>query len=348
MKRASERITLGDVAKNADVSLATASRVLNGKPHVRADVRERVLGAARDLGYASAPKVLALLVPDSENPFFLNLRPSFQEILEGAGYHLVIASSDGNPERELALVEHFRRTGISGAFYISEGNGSPLSSSSDVTFPIIVLDRQVKGSSHDYVGVDNRLGSYLAVAHLARLGHTKLGHIVGLQGTSTALERRAGFLDAVGEHQLETCSDWRWEGNYLYASGTRAAESFLELTPSQRPTAVFASNDLMALAFIAALHDAGVGVPSEVSVLGFDDINYAAWARPTLTTVGQPSREIALEATQLMLERISEIPKGEEVRTRQPRSVVLEPTLIERGSTASPPENQTNQKGRNR
>lgn len=329
------RIKLDDIALYAAVSPATVSRVLNGKPGVRDDVRSRVLRAAQELGYVTTPKVLGLIVPDSENPFFLNLRPAFQEVMEGAGYHLVIASTDSHPERELRLVEYFRRTGVSGVFYIAEDKGSPvLSQLDEVHLPVVVLDRQVGSGRHDFVGVDNRGGATQAVSFLADLGHKNIAFLGGLQGTSTALERRAGFLDAAQELDLRREAEWTWDGDFRFESGVRAAEAFLELERSLRPTAIFAANDLMAIGLLTRLQEASIRVPDDVSIVGFDDISYAAWCYPRLTTIEQPSRRIAFEAGRFMLERIADRESTE--GGRPPHAVYLEPRLLQRNSTAPP------------
>lgn len=329
------QVTLAEVAKHAAVSVATASRALNGKPNVSRNVRSRVLASAKELGYTTGPKVLALLVPDSENPFFLNLRLCFQNALERAGYHLVIATSDGGATREHELIEFLRRTGVSGVFYIAKGNSLPFQSNEKSPFAVVVLDRQIKAGRFDFVGVDNRGGAKLAVSHLAELGHHTVGFVAGRIGTSTALERRAGFLDGINEYGLETSAEWRWDGDFLFDSGSRAGEQFAQLPKGQRPTAVFASNDLMALGFIRSLQDNSIQVPMDVSVVGFDDIGYGTWIRPSLTTIGQPSHRIAVEAMNLMLERISEQSVNSEGPKRPPRSITLDPELIDRDSTAN-------------
>jgi DNA-binding LacI/PurR family transcriptional regulator len=332
------RVTLRDVALYAAVSTATASRVLNGKPNVRSDVRDKVLAAAKELGYGVSvrPKFLALLVPDSENPFFANLRPPFQEVLEQTGYHVLIASSEEHPERELKLIDHFRRSGVAGLFYIAGANAKSSFHLRDSGLPIVVLDRRLTDVKFDFVGIDNPAGVNLILDHLGELGHRSIGFIRGLEGTSGATERERQLNDQLVPRDLELRPEWIWEGDFSFECGKVAAKSFLAL--ESRPTAVFACNDLSALGFIAAVQREGLRVPADVSVIGFDDVQYAAWAHPALSTIAQPNRRIAFEASRLMLDLTGDRHQGamREDGDRPPHYVQLEPRLMARESTAPP------------
>ena len=333
-----DRVTLNDVALYAAVSTATASRVLNGKPNVRDEVRDKVLAAAGELGYGvgATPKVFALLVPDSENPFFANLRPPFQEVLENTGYHVLIASSEERPERELKLIDHFHRSGVAGLFYIAGSGPKPSHHLRDSGLPIVVLDRKLPNVKFDFVGVDNPAGVNLILDHLTDLGHRSIGFVKGLTGTSGAAEREQELKAQLGERGLKLRDEWVWSGDYSFECGKLAARSFLAL--NARPTAVFACNNLSALGFTAEVQREGVRVPQDVSVIGFDDVQYSAWSLPSLSTIAQPSRRIAFEASRLMLDLTGDQHQRamREGGDRPPHSVQLEPRLIARESTAPP------------
>lgn len=333
-----DRVTLNDVALYAAVSTATVSRVLNGKPNVRDDVRDKVLEAAGELGYGVnvTPKFFALLVPDSENPVFANLRPPFQEVLEKTGYHVLIASSEEHPERELKLIDHFRRSGVAGLFYIAGANAKSNVHLRDSGLPIVVVDRKLAEARFDFVGVDNHAGVDLVIDHLTELGHRAIGFIRGLKGTSVAAEREQRVHEQLEARGVELPPEWVWDGDFSFNCGRLAAKDFLAL--EARPTAVFACNDLSALGFMAEVQREGVRVPQDVSVIGFDDVQYASWSLPSLSTIAQPSRRIAFEASRLMLDLTGDQHQHAmwEGNNRPSHSVQLEPRLLARQSTAAP------------
>ena len=334
MKRAQP--TIYDVARLAGVSTATVSRALNGTGQIAPATRSAIDAAVEELGYrpnriarslvTKSTQTIALLLPDITNPFYAALVAGIQDELLSEGQTMLLGTTGGDPEREERYLSLLRAKQVDGALvdglvlppgriarFVAEG------------FPIVCLDRDVDSTSVPLVQVDNRLGARLAIRHLLELGHRRIAHVAGAPELGISAEREAGYHEeleaggvARGEHLVAT-------GSFTEEGGYRAVRSLLE----SRPTAVFAANDLSAVGVIMALGEAGLQVPADVSVVGFDDLRLSAYTSPPLTTVHQPAREIAQRATRLLLELTHGRPVGE-------LRHLLEPRLVVRSSSAAP------------
>ncbi|HTZ87847.1 MAG TPA: LacI family DNA-binding transcriptional regulator [Solirubrobacteraceae bacterium] len=330
---------LDEIAKRANVSPSTVSRVINNRVNVSIKTRERVLTAMRELDVGLASKgLVALIIPDGTNPFFTSLGFVFQEIFDKVGLQVVTASSEGRADRELALVNKFKGLGLRGLIYISAGQPSPtiLQAVASDNVPVVVFDRHVEGVNLDYVAVNNKSGIQGAVDYLVSLGHSRIGHLKGLAGARNAADRVASFEEALATNQLDVNPDWLWEGNYRFGSGRECAERLLAFDPQERPSAVFCANDAMAIGLIQRLKQEGWVIPRDLSVIGFDGIDAGDWIYPRLTTIEQPVHSLAWEATQCLMERI----RGLELDPRYtatPKFREIQPLLIPRESVGPPP-----------
>ena len=325
------------IAQKAGVSLATVSRVLNNQPNVSEKTRERVLATLREL---SPPRrqtlLIGLILPDTANQFFTEMAFELDRECERRGASLVIASSDGRADRELNLLDRFISLGVDGLLFISSGTGQSevllRTIASDDMPPIIAFDRGLGGL--DRVTVDSRRGTEQAVDHLVAYGHTKIGYLKGQSNTETAIERFESFQIAMTKNQLVIIDDWVFEGDYRPESGRHCAEALLALDWTQRPTAFLAANDLMAIALMQRLQEAGWKLPQDLSIIGFDDIPAASWVHPRLTTIAQPIARLVREAMNLLTQRIAQVTQGYSVN--DPRVVIIEPELTPRSSVDSP------------
>jgi LacI family transcriptional regulator len=331
------RVTYKDIADLASVSPATVCRVIHHHPNVKSETRERVLRALRHSGYGIASKdLIGLIIPDASIPYFTNLGFVFQEQLDKLGAHVIMASSEGRADRELALVNQFKGLGLKGLVYITGGepNDTVLQALADENVPVIVFDRRVQAGNLDFVAVDSCEGMLRAVDYLVTLGHERIGHLKGQPATRTAKDRYEAFHDAMGRNRLEVDKRWVWEGDYRFASGRACAEMLLH-GGRALPTAIVAANDAMAIGLMQRLQQEGWVLPRDLSIVGFDNIEISAWVYPSLTTVEQPVRELAYHAIGALMKRI----RHHELHPHEPLEPTLrtiEPMLIPRGSTAPP------------
>ncbi len=323
------RVTIRDVAAAAGGQPSTVSRVLREGTAWPSDTRDRVVGAAERLGYR--PNLLAralsttrapvapLLVPDVANAFFPQVALGAEEAARAAGYALLLCNTQSDPVLERAYLESLVPFQVPFAILVPSAESADLIREFASACRFVVVDRTIAGIDLPSVTVDNRLGARLATEHLLALGHHRIACVSGPPDASTARHRVEGYRDAVRAAGLDEVV---LEGGFDTEDGTRAAERFLRLAP--RPTGIVAANDLCALAIVRVLEDEGVHVPHDVSVVGFDDLAFAALVRPALTTVHQPARRMGSAAVEMAIAGMAGEPAG---------SVLLAPSLVVREST---------------
>lgn len=326
--------TIRDVAAAANVHASTVSRILSAPSREATPTRERVLAAATELGYrpnllaralsANSAPIVPLLVPDVANWFFAEVARGAEDAARAAGYSLVLCNTEGEQQREREYLESLVALRVPFAIVApnAETSGQALRTFASQC-PVVAIDRLVDGLPLPSVTVDNHLGGRLATEHLLDLGHRAVACIAGPDGASTARERLRGYgetMDAAGAERIVI------EGGFTTDDGLRAARLFAELPA--RPTAVVAANDLCAIAFIHEAERLGVRVPGDVSVVGFDDLVFASYWRPTLTSVHQPARELGSLAIEVALRS---------VRLGRDTHLSLEPRLVVRDSTGPVP-----------
>lgn len=329
--------TIYDVARRAGVSPATVSRVLNGNHRVSPELRQRVLEAARALNYApnysarslssQRTATLGLLLPDIANPFFAEIARGVEDAAAEAGYTLLIGSTDGDPLREQHYVASLQAGRVDGILFAGANLGAPLLEGWLVRGVAVgLVDRLVDEDDVpvDAVLTDNVEGGALAVRHLLNLGHTRLAVVTGPQRVRTARDRLVGAHQAAAERGVSLDPDLIIEGNFKESGGYQAAR--ILFSRPNPPTAIFAQNDMMALGVLRYLEEAGIRVPDEVALIGFDDIAFAALSRPALTTIAQPKYEMGRLAAQLLVERLADSQQA-------PRRLVLQPRLVLRQTT---------------
>ena len=330
-------VTIADVAERSGVSTATVSRVLSGAAPARDTTRERVLAAARELDYRpsgiaralkrSETRTIGLLITDIGNPFFPQIVRAVEDEAHRRGYGVVLCNAADDPERELAYLDVLLERRVDGLIVASarttRRHAARLAS---VPMPVVLVNAEGPAGSLPRIAVAHRRGARLAAEHLLALGHRRLGHITAPTSLAGAARLRlAGVIDALRSAGLDATELAVSAGDELVEGGARAMEELLATRPDV--TGIVCYNDLTAVGALRSARAAGLRVPEDVSIVGFDDIELAAWTDPPLTTVRQPTDVLGRWA----VERLTEPPAAS-----ANRRVTLEPTLVVRGSTTPP------------
>lgn len=326
--------TIRDVAAAAGVSPATVSRVLNERVEVATDLRERVIAAVTELGYRPngparslrkrATTVLGIIITDVQNPFFTSMVRGIEDAAQRAGYSVVLANSDEDQDKqqrylEVAAAEQLAGVVLAPAHQSTRGLDVVVGQG----IPVVTVDRRLRGAAVDSVLVNNHKAARDATEHLIERGRRRVGFVAGLLDTTTGARRLAGYKAALKhagiplDEKLIAEADFRLEGGY---------EATKKLLERARPDAVFASNNLMTIGALQAIAEAGVAIPDDVAVVGFDDISWATALRPPLTAVRQPTYEIGQRAAELLLDRVRGDPAPR-------RNIVFHAELVVRGSS---------------
>jgi LacI family transcriptional regulator len=333
-----EPVTIYEVAREAGVSTATVSRVINDRRHVRAATRERVEAAMRDLGYVAnrqarglaggRSRVIGLLVYELGPSYFNQLIRGIDAATAQIGYDLMLYTTHARREMEAQHAAELASGPADGLIFVLAvdiENYVDRLRRQQVPFVLLDQDRDILGST--VVTASNRRGAKDAIDHLIALGHRRIGFITGTPGTSSAHERLAGYRDALFEADLPFDQALVVKGDFLELQGFRATQELLAL--DTRPTAIFTSADTAAFGAIRAVRAAGLRVPEDISIVGFDDIPEASLVAPPLTTVRQPLQEMGATAVRL-LRRLMDEPEA------TPRRTELLTELVVRESSAPP------------
>ncbi len=306
--------TIYDVARVAEVSPATVSRVLNGKQTVDAELAQRVRDAARELEYRpnavarnlrrSRTSLWAVIISDINNPFFTAVVRGVEDLAQRAQYSVVLCNSDENPDKEASYISAILAEQMAGVIISPTHRSTQVGRLLAAGVPVVAIDREVDDADVDTVLVDNEHGARLATTHLIEQGCQRIACITGPRQVSTASQRLRGYraaLRAAG-HPVDTAlirhADFREAGGH-------AAMADL-LQRDTRPDAVFAGNNLMTVGALECLAGRGVRVPEEIAVVGFDDLPWAASIRPPLSTITQPTYGLGRTAADLLLARIGQ------------------------------------------
>ena len=335
--------TLRDVAIAARVHPATASRALNPETRilVSEDTAQRVAEAAAALGYRPNPVARSLrtrrshtvgvLIPDLNNPLFPPIVRGLEDRLASAGYVALLGNTDGDSGKEQIIFEQMRARHVDGFALATAHLRNPvLAEAATADIPTVLMNRLAPDYSFSSVSVDNEQGLRMAVAHLAALGHTRIAHIAGPQQVSTGVSRRRGFFEGMKACGLEVNESLIVSAaGYTVEEGTRCCRELLGR--ADRFTAIAAANDMQAIGCYAALDEAGLRCPEDLSLVGFNDMPFVDRLRPPLTTVRFPHYQLGTEAAQLLLERVTSHDSPVKI-------LYLAPELVVRGSTAPPAE----------
>ena len=313
--------------------------MINGSRYVSPELTQRVRDAADELGYTPngtarslrlrRTQTVGIIVPDV-TPFFVELARVIEDEGFAAGYTTILGNADGHPEREGRYLETLIAKQVDGLILAStlHDTGELTSLFEGTRTPVVVVDRELELAGVDVVLADNMGGGFAATRHLLGLGHTRIGCITGPSDLLPSAQRVAGYRQALAEAGIEPEPGWIARGDFQYAGGRRGAAELLDTRSGL--TAIFASNDLMALGALGELAARRLRIPQEMSLCGFDDVFPAAIVSPSLTTVRQPLRELGQAAVEILLARIAGEAPADRVRHLFPTSLVV------RDSTAPP------------
>ena len=327
-------ITIKDIAKLAGVSYATVSRALNDHPEVSLKTKERILSIAQEHGYSpneiarglvkQSTNTLGLLVPDISNPFFPEVAKGVEEKAMSNDYHIFLCNTDWDSKKEVDYISMLRDKRVGGIII------APTSIETykkvkelNLNVPVVFIGSRSDEKEINYVVIDNEKAGFIAAEYLIGLGFDKVAYLCGSENSVSNKDRLAGYERAIKAHGLDIWI-YNMEGSsFRRESGYKAASEAIK--SGSLPQALICANDIVALSAIEAFENNGYEVPEDISVIGFDDIPYAALHKINLTTVAQPKYEIGSLAAQIILDKIgSRSGKGEKI--------ILEPTLVIRGT----------------
>lgn len=308
-------ITIIDVARESGVSYGTVSRVINNSPNVKQETRERVKNVIERMGFvgnrnarslvSGRTQVIGLLIPDLGTAYIGDIIRGVDTELEAAQYNLMLYTTHRRETKEAGYINSLIQNGVDGLILILPRNpANYLDRLRSLKFPYVLVDHQGIDDQGPAVGATNFQGAFDATTYLIGLGHKKIALITGSMDLGCSQERLAGYKAALNQHAIPIKKEWIIEGDFEQTTGYKSAK-FLMSNPD-RPTAIFASNDMMAFGVMNAVRDTGLKIPGDISVIGFDDIFQAGQTMPGLTTVHQPLEKMGREATRILIEMMRE------------------------------------------
>ncbi len=331
--------TIRDVARRAGVSTSTVSRVLNDTCPVQEDKRLLVLEASRALGYTPNPVArsllgkktggLGVLLPFVGAEFFSEFLTGLDQGAQENGFFLVVSTSHRHLDEFDAAMQVMEKRVDGMIIMAPELNAHEAESIAKAESPVVFVNTYVEGHPFDVINFDNYGGAYAVTRHLLDLGHRRIALIKGPVNARDAQERTRGYRAAMGEAGIIDTARLEFPGDYTQEAGYEAARVLLRATP--RPTSIVAANDYCAIGTMHALHEAGIAMPEEMAVAGFDGIVSTRYTQPPLTSVHVPMREIGIRAINRLVDRIEGVKRDE-----GPERHVVPVELIARKSTAWP------------
>lgn len=322
------------VAKQAGVSVATVSRVLNGQNTVSVKTRMKVEEAIKKLNYepsllgrnlrTSESRLFLILIPTISNPFYLEIIKGIEQVAISQNYNILLCETDSNPEKENIYFDLVRKKMADGIITMDPAVNVETLKKLAENYAVIQCSEYEECTGIPYVTIDNEEASYRAVKHLIQIGHHKIALMNADEKYLFARQRKMGYKRALEENGITLRNEYIISASNLgFENGQYAMKKILNL--QDRPTAVFAVSDLIAIGALKEINAAGLHVPNDIAVVGFDKIDFSNMTNPTLTTIAQPMRKMGNVAARMLIEKI----KGEEVE-----SIILDHELVIRESTS--------------
>lgn len=332
---------LQDVATAAKVSKTTVSRYLNGSLDLPPRTAEAIDVAIRQLNYVPNPHArrlslgrsdtIALVVPEISTPFFATFVAAVEAEADRRGLSLALHATLNRPDREMSYLDHIRHGHADGLIFITNHAGhAGLAQKINANGRCVVVDEDVAGTNVPKLFCDNEGGGYLAGCHLARAGHRHVLFVGGVDQMISGARRHAGFLRGMHEIAGDAARIERISGAYTFEAGREAARAFVARPAADRPTAIFATSDELVIGLYEILREAGLSIPRDVSVVGFDDVGPLHLFAPAVTAVRQPVWDLGKRALQLLLDTDAD------EQGKLSEEELLPVTLIERASVAPP------------
>lgn len=331
-------VTIYDVAREAGVSMATVSRVVNNNPNVKPQTRKKVFEAIERLGYrpnavarglaSKKTTTVGVVIPDISNANFAEVARGVEDIANMYHYNIILCNADKRKEKEIRVINTLLEKQVDGLLFMGGTvTDEHLQAFQTANVPIVLCGTTDEKGQMPAVDIDHERAAYDAVKLLIQQGHRKIGMISGtLQDPNNGFARYQGYKKALEDAGIPFSEDLVRIGNYRYESGVEAMKYFLQL--SERPTAIFAATDEMAIGAIHAIQDEGMTVPGDISVISVDNSRMASMVRPMLTTVAQPMYDIGAVSMRLLTKLMNK----ENVDMSK---IVLPHELIQRKSVAA-------------
>lgn len=330
-KNQTSRATIIDVAAKAGVSFGTVSRVINNDIHVKKETRARVLNAMERLGFVAnrqarslaggKSRSIGVLVPDLGTGYIGEIIRGIDGELSLANLDLILYTTHRTASKEANYVANLATGMVDGLLLVLPRSPADyIGTLTQRKFPFVLIDHQGIGQGCPAVGAMNWQGGYNATEYLIKLGHQRIGFITGWMDLGCALNRLEGYRSALRTYHIPDTPELIYEGKFFQPDGYAGALTLLDLP--HPPTAIFASNDVMAMGVMDAIRSRGLRIPDDVSVIGFDDIPQAAMIRPALTTINQPLEKMGRVATQMLLDLLHH-PEKEADRMELPTELVV-------------------------
>lgn len=328
-------ITIYDVAREANVSMATVSRVVNGNPNVKPTTRKKVLATIESLGYrpnavarglaSKKTTTVGAIIPDISSIFFAELARGIEDIATMYKYNIILSNSDQNKDKELQLINTMLEKQVDGILFmggsITSEHVEQFKSSS---VPVVLAATYDESNTIPSVNIDYEQAAYDATKYLLDKNNNAIAFVAGEDDTIINKQKYLGYQSAHKDSDIPLNNNFVIKGDYTYDSGIEAVEQLFAL--DNKPNAIFVSSDEMALGVIHGVQDRGMKVPEDIEVFGFDNTRLASMVRPTLSTIVQPMYDIGAVAMRLLTKYMNK----EEVSEKK---VVLPHRIIERNST---------------
>lgn len=334
------KVTIKDIARKLGVSATTVSNALNDKPGVGKNARKKIQNLAKKMGYqpnyfakglvSRQSYAIGLVITNIADPFYPELALGIQEKATESGYTMMLFNTEHSLETERKTIEMLKAKGVDGIILSTVHQDDPnISLLEELEIPFVLVNRLIlnpmKATQIDSVSLDNYGGSFKAAVHLCRMGHTKIAIIAGDLNSSTAIMRTKGAEDAFKKYDIELRKEWLIEGGYSKDNAYLAAQELL--ARPDRPTAILAQDDNMALGVREAAFEAGLKIPEDLALIGFNDIDISALTGIELTTVTQNQHSMGITCAELLINKLQHMsPKG------VTNNIVMETELVVRNS----------------
>jgi len=327
-------VNIKEVAKLANTSITTVSRVINNTGYVKQETKERVLESIKELGYrplersvmSKDTKIIGLIVPDIENPFFGKIARYISKIANKFNYNILLFNFEAAENKKDIYLMDLIENRVDGLIYASSHRCKyVINAAKSKNIPIVVLDREIKNGEINSVAINNNYGAFIATEHLIKQGNKHIAYIGGAVDMEISNKRKEGYIRAMKENNMSINENYISYGNYKMQSGFECMEKLFKDNPEI--TAVLAANDLMAIGALNYLHKHGINVPKDISVVGFDNIELSSNMVPSLSTVEYPIERLSEIVFDLIIGQIKDKDKNIEL-------VTLLPKLIERESSS--------------
>jgi len=329
-------VSLNKVAEEAGVSIATVSRVINDSPGVNPETRMKVQQVIKELKYTpnrvakrlrnrnASGNLLGALIPDIQNPFYMEVLRGIEDVAYENKYALIMCNFSQDEKKEKLYLDILQSESIDGLIAApTNEHDQEVISLVKTGLPIVCVDRGLSGVDVDVVLVENKKGAFTAVDHLAKAGYKRIAYISGLPQIPSSQQREQGYLDALSANGLAIDRNLIKYGDSRHESGVKLCEELLNY--SDPPDAIFTGNNLITLGALETIHKKGLKVPGQIAIIGFDDMYWAISLNPPLTAVRQPAYEIGRRAAEQLILRIND-------PTRPTMSMILKTELMIRSS----------------